>query len=206
MARYTKAGGGRRGGLLALTAPAPILYVLSILYCISCPVYTEVLYVDVCVLVHFPVGQLAESKGLVLTWGPFTVNLTPLKGRAFFSPFSYLILWSGTSPSVHHTVLHLRMAVNLSQKKLFIKMLNEVLRNLGYQLIPPQLSFLKYGFSSQRQVVVRQEKECQKESNLFVVADCCVELKPTSPGQFFFLFLPFSFKTNTNMFLQDGQE
>lgn len=79
-----------------------------------------------CVLVHFPVGQLAESKGLVLTWGPFTVNLTPLRGqdRAFFS---YLILWSGTSPSVLHPLLHLRMAVNVSQKKLFLKTLNEVL-------------------------------------------------------------------------------
>lgn len=67
-------------------------------------------------------------------------------------------------------------------------MLNEVLQNQGYQLIPPQLSFLKYVFSSQRKVVVRQKKECHKESSLFVVADCCVELKPTmtSRGQFFF--------------------
>lgn len=41
---------------------------------------------DVCVLVHFPVGQLAESEGLVLTWGPFTVNLALLRGqdKAFF--------------------------------------------------------------------------------------------------------------------------
>lgn len=120
--------------------------------------------------------------------GAFHCYPNSCEDRAFFPPFSYLILWCCTSPSVHHTLLDLRMAVNLSQKKLFIKMLNEVLQNQGYQLIPPQLSFLKYVFSGQRKVVVCQKKECQKESSLFVVADCCVELKPTmtSPGQFFF--------------------
>lgn len=123
-----------------------ILYVLSILYYISSPVCVEVLYVDVCVLVHFPVGQLAESKGLVLTWGPFTVNLTPLRGqdRAAFCFFWFnLVVWHKAQCSSHCTT-SLRMAVNVSEKKLFIKMLNEVLQNhhQGYQLILLQLSFL----------------------------------------------------------------
>lgn len=91
-----------------------ILYVLSILYYISALVYIEVLYVDVCVLVHFPVGQLAESDGLVLPWGPFTVNLTLLRGQSFFY---YLTLWSGTSPSIHHTLLHLRMCCKFITKE-----------------------------------------------------------------------------------------
>lgn len=83
-----------------------ILYVLSIIYYISSPVCVEVLYVDVCVLVHFPVGQLAESKGLVLTWGPFTVNLTPLRGqdRAAFCFFWFnLLVWHKAQCSSHCT-------------------------------------------------------------------------------------------------------
>lgn len=115
-----------------------ILYVLSILYYISALVYIEVLYVDVCVLVHFPVGQLAESDGLVLTWGPFTVNLTLLRGQSYFY---YLTLWSGTSPSIHHTLLHLRMCCKFITKEAIyntIYVLNEVLQNHreGHQLTP----------------------------------------------------------------------
>lgn len=67
-----------------------ILCVLSILYYISSPVSFWTWYV--CVLVHFPVGQLAESKGPVLTLGafhckPYTSSGT---GQSFFFPFFFL--------------------------------------------------------------------------------------------------------------------
>lgn len=81
-----------------------ILYVLSILYCICALVYIEALYVDVCVFVYFPVGKLAESDGLVLTWwGPFTVNLTFLRGQgtAFF--LFNLVVWHEPQCSSHST-------------------------------------------------------------------------------------------------------
>lgn len=106
----------RGGTLLVLTAPSvyTVCFVYPILRYISALVYIEVLYVDVCVLVHFPVGQLAESDGLVLTRGPFTVNLTLLRGQSFFY---YLTLWSGTSPSIHHTLLHLRMCCKFITKE-----------------------------------------------------------------------------------------
>lgn len=62
-------------------------------------------------------------------------------------------------------------------------------------------------FRSQRKVLARSQQEFQKESSLFVVADCCVELKPmmASPVQFIYS-CHFLFKTNTNMLRQDGQE
>lgn len=114
---------------------------------------------DVCVLVHFPVGQLAESDGPVLTWGPFTVNLTLLRGQSYFY---YLTLWSGTSPSVHHTLLHLRMCCKFITKETIYKtiyVLNDVLQNHreGYQLTPPliriQQSKATVGFDSRSSVV-----------------------------------------------------
>lgn len=67
-----------------------ILCVLSILYYISSPVSFWT-WTCVCLCI-FQLDNLLKAKGLCWHWGPFTVNLTPLRGqdRAFFFLFFFL--------------------------------------------------------------------------------------------------------------------
>lgn len=97
-----------------------ILYVFSILYYISSPVSFWT-WMCVCLCI-FQLDNSLKAKVLCWHWGPFTVNLTPLRGqdRAFFSFFFLrnLVAWHKSQSSSHSST---SKSVNLSKRNYFIQ-------------------------------------------------------------------------------------